>query len=88
MSSSKTKLSKDLARDIHETTFGHAESSIESSKRGRRTLSSSKNSKIVKSRTPDQPLQQSYVGRATTGRGDRKYPPEYRMDPNARRSNH
>jgi len=88
VSSSKTKLSKDLARDIHETTFGHPESSIESSKRGRRTLSSSKNSKIVKSRTPDQPLQQSYVGRATAGGGDRKYPPEYRMDPNVRRSNH
>lgn len=85
MQSSKSKLSKELARYVHETTFGHPESSIESSKRGRRTLSSSKNSKVVKSRTPEQPLQQSYAGRATAG-VDRKYLPEYRMDAIARRS--
>ena len=87
MQSSKSKLSKELARDVHETTFGHPESSIESSKRGRRTLSSTKNTKVVKSRTPEQPLQQSYVGRAAGG-GDRKYQPEYRMDAIARRSEH
>ncbi len=71
ISLSKGKLSKELARDVHETTFGHPESSIESSKRGRRALSCAKNTKVVKSRTPDQPLQQSYIGRVAGG-GDRK----------------
>ncbi len=59
----KSKLSRELAQDVHETTFGggHGESTI-SSKRRKRTVSSHKKS-VIKSRTPEQPLQQSYTAR-------------------------
>jgi len=65
ISQGKSKMSRELALEVQQTvSFGHAES-VESSKkssvgrRSKRTMSASKrpSSKIVKSRTPDQPLQ-------------------------------